>query len=1260
MELENIKFAVTLILGLIGVVYGKAIADPNYNGLSASQQTLFRRNPNLFLNSFGYGGGSGGQPGGGGGMSSTSLQFSDPNSTNGQQLNVQSQAAGVGDGNNGGGTATTGLQFSNGNNYPNSGNQGLSVQSTASGAGGGDGNGNGGGGMSSTSLNFNNGGTCDGSNPNNSGLSVQSTAVGAGGGDGNGNGGGGMSATGLQFNSGNNPDGTHGLNVQSTAVGAGGGDGNGNGGGGMSSTSLQFNNGDNCDGSNPSNTGLSVQSTAVGAGSGNDSLGASQTNLQTTNNGPVNPGPVTDKPEDQKDYIVPDVDHNNTVGASPTAVDSKDNDSNLQVDNAAIGATNGDQSVALADTHVHESDKDKTVDVNNTAVGAGDNAAALTNTSVQEKDGDGHETKVDTTSVGQASGDDAIAGSKTTVQVDNKDTPAGAPVPIAPTPAGAPVPIAPTQHDDTVQVQNSGVGVADQNGVVGVSTNSVHIDDDKEGDIDLTTLAGGSATDHGAEGVSGVGVQMADGTDKTSNDGLKVTATNTAVGDSTQGVGGSVSTVHVDDKKNERSLEAQTVGLGYKDDTTEGTLTADSMKYHDVDQEHHQEINPDNGSFFQSSKHEENDVQSQNLSSQFKTVDDNGSSTTTTHTTQTKQTQVTQQQSYYTQQQIINQPVQGDVVLGQPNQVVDQDQNLLVSHQSQGVVQNQQVDQDQNLLVAHQSQDVVQNQQVDQDQNLLVAHQSQDVVQNQQVDQDQNLLVAHQSQGVVQNQQVDQDQNLLVAHQSQGVVQNQQVDQDQNLLVSHQSQNIVQNQQINQSESHVVSQQSQNVIQNQQVDQDQNLLVSHQSQNVDSTVQHQSQMTSTQQQSQTVDQTQSYSLGSHQPISPKRHQASPLLCPDNNQGPGVVCHYEVASIFEYDNDYVLRPSQIVTEYCDVLIVSYAVLDVNRFQIGAFSPDEERIFSEIASLKNDRLKIILQLQYVAFYEQYITILNCEDNLNKFTSSVINYLQKWNFDGIELPIMVPQSNDKFYETSPIVKEKFPILVQQLRSNLRDDQVISVCLPIEPDYIDFAYDIPKLLKYVDWFSIITLDYNVPEQGILQHTSPLTQQTSSDPYCIDFTVNYLLTDLNVPSDKLIINLPLYGSSFVLEDYKNPRYGARVSGKGPKGPSSNVDGFLTISELCSLPRLNWLNSPALVTDYDDVPTLILKVTYARSKCLGGVGIHSISMDDPQGQLCGRGCMPFTRVISLTYDPSRDTFGKDDNLEVINYIDKHATNKYDV
>lgn len=60
-----------------------------------------------------------------------------------------------------------------------------------------------------------------------------------------------------------------------------------------------------------------------------------------------------------------------------------------------------------------------------------------------------------------------------------------------------------------------------------------------------------------------------------------------------------------------------------------------------------------------------------------------------------------------------------------------------------------------------------------------------------------------------------------------------------------------------------------------------------------------------------------------------------------NSGPGVVCYYQASSFFEYENGFVVYPGQIVTDYCDVLVVSYAVLDIERIQIGAYSPDEER-------------------------------------------------------------------------------------------------------------------------------------------------------------------------------------------------------------------------------------------------------------------------------------------------------------------------------
>lgn len=61
---------------------------------------------------------------------------------------------------------------------------------------------------------------------------------------------------------------------------------------------------------------------------------------------------------------------------------------------------------------------------------------------------------------------------------------------------------------------------------------------------------------------------------------------------------------------------------------------------------------------------------------------------------------------------------------------------------------------------------------------------------------------------------------------------------------------------------------------------------------------------------------------------------------------------------------------------------------------------------------------------------------------------------------------------------------------------------------------------------------------------------------------MNYLIDQLQVPANKLIVNVPLYGSSFMLENYKDKTYGAKVYGRGPAGPGSHIEGFLTLSEV--------------------------------------------------------------------------------------------------
>lgn len=69
--------------------------------------------------------------------------------------------------------------------------------------------------------------------------------------------------------------------------------------------------------------------------------------------------------------------------------------------------------------------------------------------------------------------------------------------------------------------------------------------------------------------------------------------------------------------------------------------------------------------------------------------------------------------------------------------------------------------------------------------------------------------------------------------------------------------------------------------------------------------------------------------------------------------------------------------------------------------------------------------------------------------------------------------------------------------------------------------VYDIPELVEYVDWFSVNTIDYNGPDQEVLQCASPLTPQTLDDSFCIVSKDSKML--INLDTQLRIVNPNLF-----------------------------------------------------------------------------------------------------------------------------------------
>lgn len=128
--------------------------------------------------------------------------------------------------------------------------------------------------------------------------------------------------------------------------------------------------------------------------------------------------------------------------------------------------------------------------------------------------------------------------------------------------------------------------------------------------------------------------------------------------------------------------------------------------------------------------------------------------------------------------------------------------------------------------------------------------------------------------------------------------------------------------------------------------------------------------------------------------------------------------------------------------------------------------------------------------------------------------------------------------------------------------------------------------MLNYVSFFFLISLDYNNNgSTGYLMRTSPLTaERLNDDSYVVclvfdkitisesmvnryfadsqDYSLIYLLREVNIPPQFIVMALPMYGSTFILQNADKRYFGDEYIDIGPPGPGAHIAGILTVSEV--------------------------------------------------------------------------------------------------
>ncbi|KAL1501790.1 hypothetical protein ABEB36_007051 [Hypothenemus hampei] len=247
--------------------------------------------------------------------------------------------------------------------------------------------------------------------------------------------------------------------------------------------------------------------------------------------------------------------------------------------------------------------------------------------------------------------------------------------------------------------------------------------------------------------------------------------------------------------------------------------------------------------------------------------------------------------------------------------------------------------------------------------------------------------------------------------------------------------------------------------------------------------------------------------------------------------------------------------------------------------------------------------------------------------KFASSAVDFIRKFNFDGLDLDWEFPGKRGG----SPDDKLNFLLLVKDLKAAFRKHNLIlTAAFGAGKDTIDMGYDVEGLALYLDYIHVMCYDYHGAWDRKTGANAPLR---STDVLNVEFTINYMIK-LRAPTNKLVLGVPLYGRTFLLPEpfdhnhNRKPKLSMSSTSVGFQGPLTREGGFMGYNEIClelknkTHPWHKFWDSesatPFAIRDtqvitYDDEKSIDEKIKFAMEKNLAGIMVWSVDTDDFQG-----------------------------------------------
>ncbi|XP_071748268.1 uncharacterized protein Cht6 isoform X14 [Lepeophtheirus salmonis] len=355
----------------------------------------------------------------------------------------------------------------------------------------------------------------------------------------------------------------------------------------------------------------------------------------------------------------------------------------------------------------------------------------------------------------------------------------------------------------------------------------------------------------------------------------------------------------------------------------------------------------------------------------------------------------------------------------------------------------------------------------------------------------------------------------------------------------------------------------------------------------------------------------------------------------------VVCYYANWAVYR-QGQAKFSPQNINPYLCTHLIYAFGGLkkDDTIAPFDKYQDLEKRGLSHFASLKtyNKELKTMVAIGgWNEASKKFSPMVADPERRYTFIKSAVQFLRRYNFDGIDLDWEYPTQRDG---GRPQDKENYAKLIKEMREAFereadqtgKDRLIISMAVPASLEITAEGYDVRALDKDLDFFNVLAYDYHSSLETAVNHHSPLFRIKEISEFDfrtdlnIESTIKYYLGHGASPN-KLVLGIPTYGRSYTLVNPDAHEIGSPTDGPGVKGNGTKEDGYLAYYEICKgikeqkwdVVRANpgqtgpYAHHDNFWVGYDDIDIVREKAYYVAEEGLGGIMFWTIDNDDFRG-----------------------------------------------